>query len=116
MGLLTGKFTADTTFPSNDQRHVARNGTLDSRTVRQPRTGSTNSPRSARCSPATAARSRKAHSHGSGHAAPTTIPIPGFKTVAQVEENCGALDKGPLTSAQMDEIDSILGRVHLTPS
>ena len=43
---------------------------------------------------------------------PNTIPIPGFKTVAQVEENCGALDKGPLTPAQMVEIDGILGRVH----
>jgi aryl-alcohol dehydrogenase-like predicted oxidoreductase len=40
-----------------------------------------------------------------------TIPIPGFKTVAQVEENCGAIDSGPLTPTQMAEIDSILGRV-----
>jgi aryl-alcohol dehydrogenase-like predicted oxidoreductase len=45
-----------------------------------------------------------------------TVPIPGFKTVAQVEENCGALDKGALTPAQMVEIDSILGRVHRRPS
>jgi aryl-alcohol dehydrogenase-like predicted oxidoreductase len=27
-----------------------------------------------------------------------TIPIPGFKTAAQVEENCGALARGPLTA------------------
>jgi aryl-alcohol dehydrogenase-like predicted oxidoreductase len=39
-----------------------------------------------------------------------TIPIPGFRTVAQVEENCGALALGPLTAAQVQEIDRILGR------
>ncbi len=39
-----------------------------------------------------------------------TIPIPGFKTVKQVEENCGAMQFGPLAPAQMDEIDRILGR------
>lgn len=39
-----------------------------------------------------------------------TIPIPGFKTVAQVEENAKAMQFGPLTSGQMKEIDSLLGR------
>jgi aryl-alcohol dehydrogenase-like predicted oxidoreductase len=39
-----------------------------------------------------------------------TIPIPGFKTVAQVEENAKAMEFGPLTPEQMQEIDSILGR------
>jgi len=39
---------------------------------------------------------------------PVTIPIPGFKTVAQVEENAGALEKGPLTDEQMQEIDALL--------
>jgi len=39
-----------------------------------------------------------------------TIPIPGFKTIAQVEENAGAMELGPLTPDQMREIDSILGR------
>jgi aryl-alcohol dehydrogenase-like predicted oxidoreductase len=37
-----------------------------------------------------------------------TLPIPGFRTVAQVEDNCGALAFGPLTPAQMDEIEGIL--------
>ena len=36
-----------------------------------------------------------------------TIPIPGFKTVQQVEENVGAMEYGPLTSAQMEEIERI---------
>ncbi|RME99150.1 MAG: aldo/keto reductase [Chloroflexi bacterium] len=39
-----------------------------------------------------------------------TLPIPGFRTVAQVEENCGALQFGPLTPNQLAEIDQILER------
>jgi len=39
-----------------------------------------------------------------------TIPIPGFRTVAQVEENMGALEFGPLGVEQMRQIDEILGR------
>ena len=41
---------------------------------------------------------------------PNTVPIPGFKTVAQVEENCKAMEFGPLGSNHMAEIESILGR------
>lgn len=37
-----------------------------------------------------------------------TIPIPGFRTVKQVEENCGALQFGPLTNDQFNEIEGIL--------
>src|SRR3712207_9391911 len=43
----------------------------------------------------------------------TTIPIPGFKNVAQAEENAGALAHGPLPAAAMDEIDGLLGRVEI---
>jgi aryl-alcohol dehydrogenase-like predicted oxidoreductase len=39
-----------------------------------------------------------------------TIPIPGFKTVAQAEENAGALAHGPLPADRMREIDDLLGR------
>jgi aryl-alcohol dehydrogenase-like predicted oxidoreductase len=39
-----------------------------------------------------------------------TVPIPGFKTVQQVEENAGALQFGPLTLEQMQQIDAILER------
>ncbi len=41
---------------------------------------------------------------------PQTVPIPGFRTVAQVEENCGAMHFGPLTPAQFEEVERILGR------
>ena len=39
-----------------------------------------------------------------------TIPIPGFKSVKQVVENAGALEKGPLTEDQVAEIDKLLER------
>ncbi|WNE95222.1 aldo/keto reductase [Streptomyces luomodiensis] len=41
---------------------------------------------------------------------PRTIPIPGFRTVAQAEENAGAIAKGPLTAGQTADIDRTLGR------
>lgn len=40
-----------------------------------------------------------------------SIPIPGFRTMAQVEENVAAMAHGPLTRAQLDEIDRLLGRL-----
>jgi aryl-alcohol dehydrogenase-like predicted oxidoreductase len=39
-----------------------------------------------------------------------TIPIPGFRTVAQVEENTGAMRFGPLSAQAMSAIDDALGR------
>jgi aryl-alcohol dehydrogenase-like predicted oxidoreductase len=39
-----------------------------------------------------------------------TIPIPGFKTVRQVEENAGTLEAGSLGSEQFAAIDEILKR------
>ncbi|OAP36942.1 aldo/keto reductase [Sinorhizobium glycinis] len=41
---------------------------------------------------------------------PGTFPIPGFKTEAQVRENLGALEMGPLPAATMAEIGELLGR------
>jgi aryl-alcohol dehydrogenase-like predicted oxidoreductase len=38
------------------------------------------------------------------------LPIPGFRTVAQVEENAGAMRFGPLTADQVAEIATILER------
>ena len=41
---------------------------------------------------------------------PQTSPIPGFRTVKQVEENAGAMEFGPLTPEQMSRIDLVLKR------
>ncbi|MGF1645899.1 MAG: aldo/keto reductase [Kineosporiaceae bacterium] len=38
------------------------------------------------------------------------VPIPGCRTVAQVEQNAGALAFGPLTADQYAEVDRLLGR------
>lgn len=40
---------------------------------------------------------------------PHALPVPGFKTEAQIRDNLGALDKGPLSPEAMAEIDRILG-------
>ena len=39
---------------------------------------------------------------------PVCVPVPGFRTEAQVRDNVGALALGALTPAQMDEIAAIL--------
>ncbi|MGD9402373.1 MAG: aldo/keto reductase [bacterium] len=41
---------------------------------------------------------------------PKNVPIPGFRTVSQVEENAGAMEFGPLAQEQMREIDGLLER------
>ena len=39
-----------------------------------------------------------------------TLPIPGFRTVDQVTDLCGALDHGPLPEAVMAEIETVILR------
>nr|PZN28768.1 MAG: aldo/keto reductase [Chloroflexota bacterium] len=41
---------------------------------------------------------------------PRATPIPGLKTLRQIEENAGALRYGPLTDEQMREIESLLAQ------
>jgi len=102
-GFLSGKYTDDATFPENDwrQRFNLKEGPLaelfkhiealrevltqGDRTLIQGALGWI------------WARSER------------TIPIPGFKTVAQVEENAGAMDFGSLSDEQMQQIDKLLG-------
>ncbi len=99
-GILTGKFNRDSTFPEDDVRHgwdfrsergarwlaeveaIREVLTQGGRTMAQGALGWI------------WARSERA------------IPIPGFKTVAQVEENVGAITFGPLSDEQMKEIEA----------
>ncbi|MFJ2817448.1 aldo/keto reductase [Streptomyces sp. NPDC091279] len=39
---------------------------------------------------------------------PFAVPIPGFRSVAQAEENAGAIEKGPLTVGELADITLIL--------
>ena len=115
MGLLTGKFTAETTFPSNDQRRIAqwhagfKNGTPTQHWLDQLASIGDVLTSNGR----TLAQGALAWIWARS---PSAIPIPGFKTVAQVDENCGALEKGPLTPAELLEIDSILGGAQHAPA
>jgi aryl-alcohol dehydrogenase-like predicted oxidoreductase len=103
-GLLTGKFGQATRFPEGDLRRqrgwnvqegaVAKGRQLveqlrdiltsDGRTVAQAALGALWA-RSERC-----------------------LPIPGFKTAAQVRENVGAVEHGPLSPQQMQAIADLV--------
>nr|WP_240897494.1 aldo/keto reductase [Kineococcus vitellinus] len=39
---------------------------------------------------------------------PRTVPIPGCRTVAQVEENVGAMAAGPLTAQEFAAVEEVL--------
>ena len=103
-GALSGKYTKETVFPQNDVRtdswsrdHFFAPTLSQLDAIRELLTSSGRT----LVQGALAwiwARSEK------------TIPIPGFKTVAQVQENAKAMEFGPLTDDQMKEIDSLLGR------
>jgi aryl-alcohol dehydrogenase-like predicted oxidoreductase len=41
---------------------------------------------------------------------PVTVPIPGIRTLAQVDDNAGAMAFGPLSADQMRQIDELLER------
>ncbi len=109
MGILTGKFTPETTFSDEDVRKYVEwfPGFKGGRPT-QEWLDALESVRDVLTSNGrTLAQGALAWIWG---LSPNTIPIPGFKNVAQVEENCRAMEYGPLTQEQMKEIDEILGR------
>lgn len=102
MGLLTGKFTANTQFPKDDVRSKRFDFEKDEGTqLRQLDAIRTILTQDGRSLAQAALGWLWARS-------PMTIPIPGFKTIAQVEENIRAMDFGPLADAQMKEIERVL--------
>lgn len=109
MGLLTGKFAPNSSFASDDVRGHAQwhPGFKDGRPT-QDWLDKLDSIREVLTSKGrTLAQGALAWIWGRSE---KTIPIPGFKTVAQVEENAKAMEFGPLTPEQMKEIEKILGR------
>lgn len=106
MGMMTGKFNIDTTFPEDDVRH-----NWDLRAGKSPQNlqrieavrkmfADTGDPR-------TQAQIALAWIWTRSD---RTIPIPGFKTLAQVKENIQAMEYGLLGKEQMKKIDEIYER------
>lgn len=109
MGVLTGKYGSGFNFPQNDVRshtpyylwfkdgkpseeHLQKLGTVREILVSGGRT---------------LAQGALAWIWGRSR---RTIPIPGFKTVGQAQENARAMQFGPLAPEQMMEIEKLLGR------
>ncbi len=101
-GVLTGKFTPQSTFPEDDIR--SRGDFSDERmrrrlaTVEAMREVLTSGGR-------TMAQGAIAYIWGLDQ---RMIPIPGFKTVKQVKENAASMELGPLTEAEMQQVQSIV--------
>ena len=104
MGLLTGKFDQNSQLPTNDVRH-----SWDFKTGEQAQ----RLQKLERLRTVLTADGRTLAQAALGWLwarSPVTVPIPGFKNIQQVEENVGALGQGPLTQAQMSEIESLIAR------
>jgi aryl-alcohol dehydrogenase-like predicted oxidoreductase len=106
-GFLTGKFNADTKFPANDNRSdwdfskpELQNKLKAVEAIREILTSH-----------------RRTVPQGALAYIWTLdermVPIPGFRNLRQVREKAGALEFGPLTDAQVKEIQDIVGRYEL---
>ncbi len=111
MGLLTGKYTLQTRVSADDVR-----GEKSPEWMRYFRDGRPNPEWLVKVEAVREILTSGGRTLAQGALAwlwarsPQNIPIPGFRTVAQVQENAAAMQFGPLTPEQMREIDAILGR------
>lgn len=102
MGLLTGKFTTETQIPPDDVRS------------RRPALQEDRANRLAKLGKIRHVLTQDGRSLAQGALgwlwarSDQTIPIPGFKTVTQIEENVKAGRFGPLSPEQMRQIAGIL--------
>jgi aryl-alcohol dehydrogenase-like predicted oxidoreductase len=116
MGLLTGKFSATSTLGPDDVRGIAPDWLRyfeDGRpapewlarveAVRELLTSGGRTPAQGALGWLWARSDR-------------TVPIPGCRTVAQVEENAGAMAFGPLPAAEFAEVESLLAELRATPA
>ncbi len=111
MGLLTGKYTAATKIDVDDVR-----GQKSPEWMKYFKDGKPNPEWTAMRDAIVDILTSEGRTLAQGALAwnwarsPQTIPIPGFRTVRQVEENAGAIECGPLTQEQMRQIEMILDR------
>ncbi len=104
LGLLTGKYNTDSTFLKDDWR---QSDYFQSEWI-IPILGGLNAVRDILTSGGrTLAQGALAWIWARSE---RTIPIPGFRTAAQVEENARAMEFGPLDEGQVRQIDELLGR------
>lgn len=110
MGLLTGKFSANTQFKNDDvRRHMAWHpGFKDGKPTAEWLSALESIRGVLTDGERTLAQGALAWLWARS---PNAIPIPGFRNVAQVEENARAMENGPLSTEQMAEIERILKRV-----
>ena len=106
-GILTGKFKTTSTFPENDIRSRANFSDPDIvkrlQIVDEIREILTSNGR-------TMAQGALAYIWALDE---RMVPIPGFKSVEQVRDNAGAMQFGPLTEAQVKEIQTIVAKYEL---
>ena len=111
MGLLTGKYTAETKPSADDVR-----GEKSPEWMKYFKDGRPNPEWLAKRDAIREILTSNGRTVAQGALAwlwarsPQTIPIPGFRTVEQVEENAGAMAFGPLAPEQMREIAVLLDR------
>jgi aryl-alcohol dehydrogenase-like predicted oxidoreductase len=106
MGTLTGKFNEDTTFPENDVRHIW-NMQAERPAQHRQRIEAVRKMFADVGEMRTQAQIALAWIWTRSD---RTVPIPGFKTVAQVKENIQAMEFGLLSNEQMKKIDEIYER------
>jgi aryl-alcohol dehydrogenase-like predicted oxidoreductase len=103
-GVLTGKFTPDTTFPDNDGRREfdfrSGRGALRLRQIEELRPLLATDGRSLTQAALAWILARSDR----------TLPIPGFKTVAQVEENADPHATTPLSAQEFAAVEAMMER------
>jgi aryl-alcohol dehydrogenase-like predicted oxidoreductase len=103
MGVLTGKFTTDTTLPEKDiRKEYFKHSSFSDDLKRIEKLKTTLIAKGHTLPQASLAWILTRH--------PRTIPIPGFRNARQVEENAKTLDHGLLSQKQMSQVEEILGR------
>src|SRR5215217_7322417 len=111
MGLLSGKFSVESRLPRDDVRGSGAEWLTAFEPDGRPRREFLDRLAAIRESLTADGRTLVQGALGWIWARSTrTIPIPGFKTVDQVQENAGALAHGPLPAERVQEIDRLLGR------